>query len=92
MKLKFFSMQSKTCLFTLQLKLIAPKFIISERRISTFKQLISDYSALTLNPKKALANVGTPGLMPGQIQAWAVGLQFPAVSRHWHHWHTAGEC
>lgn len=89
-------MQSKTCLFTLQLKLIAPKFITSEWRIASFEQFISDYSAFTLNPNKPPANVGTstsiqlPRLMSGQSQAWAVGLQFPA-EQGWNHCHAAGE-
>lgn len=29
-----------------------------------------------------------PGLMSGQIQAWVVGLQFPAVGRDCNHCHT----
>lgn len=57
-------MQSKTCLFTLQLKLIAPKFVTREWRISTFEQFISDYSAFTLNPNKPPANLDTSTSIP----------------------------
>lgn len=57
-------MQSTTCLFTLQLKLITPKFVTGEWRISTFEQFISDYSAFTLNPNKPHANLDTSTPIP----------------------------
>lgn len=64
MQLKFLSILLKTCLFTLQLKLIAPKFITSGWRTSTFEQFISDYFAFTLNPNKSSSNLGTSTSIP----------------------------
>lgn len=64
MQLKFLSILLKTCLFTLQLKLIAPKFITSGWRTSTFEQFISDYFAFTLNPNKPSSNLGTSTSIP----------------------------